>query len=293
MAKLENVCTSWLKTPDSRKWKSCLMAVSESVKKSEATSLYESAGHPKGTRSSTKFFSNWVQVTCTRGLGVQRRLRGACSETPCYGRGRAPQTGHDVHHGATHDTHGKGLERPQALGRHVPHAPLRQALVQVVEQGPGQAAQRPKRREEQELPDTEVGLAVRRFVREFPEGEHLRAVRRAPQVLGRPQDVQRVDGDHAAEEGAPRQLRGPEGGTLLQGEQDPADGRAERRRHARRRAAGHEVPLLRIRPEFQDARVARDAEEPPRALGQRCADDGPGVDHGPLLAHGQRRRYRK
>ena len=69
------------------------------------------------------------------------------------GRGNEPEAGHDVHDRRTDDADGPGFQRSQRLRRAVPHAPLRQALVQMVEQRPRQASERPQRREQQELPD--------------------------------------------------------------------------------------------------------------------------------------------
>mmetsp|Transcript_19942 Transcript_19942/g.63210 ORF Transcript_19942/g.63210 Transcript_19942/m.63210 type:complete len:259 (+) Transcript_19942:1343-2119(+) len=151
--------------------------------------------------------------------------------------------------------------------------PAREPEVDRVEGSAGKAPEDAHERKDGEFPD-QVGpwresSKLHRHV--CPEHAERAA------VVHWPEEAADSEGGHRRTEEAAQQDRGTHvRGTLLDGKQNAADRRAERRRHARGSPGGGQVPGL--------AALAVGAHEGPSVPpGNQRGDTGPAVDHGALL----------
>mmetsp|Transcript_29434 Transcript_29434/g.47852 ORF Transcript_29434/g.47852 Transcript_29434/m.47852 type:complete len:333 (+) Transcript_29434:1619-2617(+) len=213
-----------------------------------------------------------------------------------HGPGRAvpPEQRQQVRDQRDRQGHQQALRHPpaHALGD-IAEAPDGEALVGGVEERPNQAAHAPDHHEEQQLPHRVVGAVLVQRV-ELAEGEHLGLVGLQPHGLRVLDHVQRHHRHHRAEERAPRQLRGPEGGALLEREEHAADGGPEGGRHPRRGAARDEVAFLLVVAEVLElGEGGVQAEGVALPLGDAGGQHGAAVHHGALLPRGQPARHRE
>ena len=166
-------------------------------------------------------------------------------------------------------------------------------FVGGIEHRPDESTETSDHDEQRQFPDAEVSIVPGERV-ELAEGEQLVHVGLSPPRVEVLDGEEGSEGDHGAEEGTPRQLGGPVGGTLLKAEEDAADGSAEGRGDAGRGTARHKVALLAIVAEVAElGEGGVDSPEIGPTLRDAGGDDGAGVDHGSLLPDGQSGRHRK